>query len=114
MDKKELATWIKNLISEDKLYRFYKSKLWKQKKEKVLSDFHNECMWCRDKGKIVRAEEVHHVQYVRTHPELALDEYYMYKGQWYRNLIPLCHDCHDKVHERMKYKKHVQFNEERW
>lgn len=114
MDKKELRQWIEKLIEENKLYKFYKSKPWIEKKEKVLKEFHNECMWCKEKGKISKAEEVHHVQYVKKHPELALDEFYTYQGKQYRNLIPLCHDCHDKAHERMGYKKKKQFNEERW
>lgn len=114
MEQDKLKQWIETLIEEDKLYQFYKSKLWKEKKKKVLAEFHNECAWCREKGKITRAEEVHHVQFVRKHPELALNEFYEYHGQQYRNLVPLCHDCHDKAHGRMKYKKTEQFNEERW
>ena len=54
------------------------------------------------------------IQYVKTHPELALCEFYEYRGKQYRNLIPLCHDCHDRAHERMKYRKVKQVNEERW
>ena len=50
----------------------------------------------------------------KKYPELALCEYYDYRGQRYRNLVPLCHDCHDRAHERMKYKKKKQVNEERW
>ena len=113
-----MAEWtkekIRQLIAEDKLYRFYKSREWKELKEKVLKEFHNECLWCREKGTISKAEEVHHIQYVKTHPELALCEYYDYRGQRYRNLVSLCHDCHDRAHERMKYKKKKQVNEERW
>lgn len=114
MNKKELRQWIEKLIEENKLYKFYKSRLWIEKKEKVLKEFHNECMWCKERGKISKAEEVHHMQYVKKYPELALEEFYTYQGKLYRNLIPLCHDCHDRAHERMKYKKREQFNEERW
>ena len=88
---------IKKLIEENKLYRFYKSKEWIALKNNVLDKFHHECQWCKEKGKVSRAETVHHVQYVKTHPEL-----------------PLCHDCHDRAHERMKYRKVKQVNEERW
>ena len=116
--QKNMAEWtkekIKQLIAEDKLYRFYKSREWKELKEKVLKEVHNECLWCREKGLISKAEEVHHIQYVKKYPELALCEYYDYRGQRYRNLVPLCHDCHDRAHERMKYKKKKQVNEERW
>lgn len=105
---------IEKLIEENKLYRFYKSKEWVILKNKVLDEFHHECQWCKEKGKVSRAETVHHVQYVKTHPELALCEFYEYRGKQYRNLIPLCHDCHDRAHERMKYRKVEQVNEERW
>ncbi len=114
MNRKELKSWIEELIKENKLYKFYKSKLWLNKKETILRKFHRECLWCKKKGKISKAEEVHHVQFVKKHPELALDEFYTYKGQQYKNLVPLCHDCHDKAHERMKYRKREQFNDERW
>ncbi len=113
-----MAEWneqrIKELIKENKLYKFYKSKEWRALKEKVLKEFHKECLWCKEKGKISKAEEVHHVQYVKKHPALVLSEYYTYQGKRYRNLIPLCHDCHDRAHERMKYKEKKQVNEERW
>lgn len=106
---------IQRLIEEGKLYRFYKSKEWMKLREKILKENHNECAWCKEKGKISKAEQVHHVQYVKKHPELALSEYYTYKGKRYRNLIPLCHDCHDKAHGRMRHKpKAKQINEERW
>lgn len=105
---------IKKLIEENKLYRFYKSKEWIALKNNVLDKFHHECQWCKEKGKVSRAETVHHVQYVKMHPELALCEFYEHGGKQYRNLIPLCHDCHDRAHERMKYRKVKQVNEERW
>ena len=109
------AEKIKKLMEEGKLYRFYKSKEWKELRDKILKENHYECQWCRKQGKIRRAETVHHVQYVKTHPDLAMQEYYTYKGCQYQNLIPLCHDCHDKAHDRMQYKKKAeQVNEERW
>lgn len=114
MEGKELEQWITQLIKEDKLYKFYKSKKWKQKKEKILREFHNECAWCRKKGKISEAETVHHIQFVKKYPSLALSEFYTYQGEQHRNLVPLCHDCHDMAHGRMKYQKREQFNEERW
>lgn len=106
---------IKKLIEENKLYRFYKSKEWMQMRDKILKENHYECAWCKEQGRIRRAETVHHVQFVKTHPELALEEYYTHKGIQYKNLIPLCHDCHDRAHDRMRYKKRTgQVNEERW
>lgn len=114
MDKKTLVEWIKELIKENKLWKFYKSKEWINLKEDILEESHHECEWCKEKGRISRAEEVHHIQFVRKHPELALSRYYTFRGQQYKNLVALCHDCHDRAHERMKYKKQKQFNEERW
>lgn len=111
----QLEDWIKRLIEEDKLYRFYKDKKWKTLKEKILKENHYECAWCKDKGIISKAVEVHHIQFVKKHPALALSEYYTYKGKQYKNLVPLCHDCHDKAHNRMRYKaKPKPITEERW
>lgn len=115
LKKEELSQWIKQLIQEDRLYNFYKSKEWKQVKEEVMKEHHRECVMCREQGKVIRAETVHHVQYVKKHPELALSKTYTYKGTEYTNLIPLCHDCHDKVHGRMRYKpKKKPLTKERW
>lgn len=111
----ELVQWINTLIDSDKLYRFYKSKEWRALKEEVMRECHNECLYCKRDGIISQAETVHHVQYVKKHPEFALSKYYTYKGKQYSNLIPLCHDCHDKAHDRMKYKpKPKPLTEERW
>ena len=114
MTGKELKIWIKELIRQGRLYKFYKSTEWLKLKAAVLSDAHNECVKCRAKGKISKAVEVHHVQWVKKHPELALSRTYTYKGQTYQNLLPLCHDCHDEEHERFGHEKKKQFNEERW
>ena len=114
MTQKELKQWITELIREGKLYRFYKCKEWQQLKEEVLTAAHNECVKCKAKGKISKAVEVHHVQWIRRYPELALSRTYVYKGKTYQNLLPLCHDCHDEEHERFGHKKQNHFNEERW
>ncbi len=114
MTGKELRKWIQELDEKGKLYKFYKCKEWLELKQAVLSESHYECIKCREKGKISRAEEVHHVQWVKRHPELALSRTYQYKGKEYKNLLPLCHSCHDKEHERFGNEKRKQFNEERW
>lgn len=79
-----------------------------------MKEHHHECKWCKDKGTISEAVTVHHVQYVKKHPELALSKFYTYKGKAYSNLIPLCHDCHDRVHKRMKYKEKKIICDEKW
>lgn len=108
-------TEIKKLIDEGKLYKFYKSKEWKELRKRIIKENNNECQWCKEKGKVATAVTVHHVQFVKKHPGLAMSEYYTYKGKQYRNLIPLCHDCHDRAHERIAYKKKKRtLTEERW
>lgn len=110
----ELVAWIKSLIEEGKLWKFYKWKEWLKLKNQILEEAHYECEWCKKRGKISKAEEVHHIQFVKKYPHLAMSRYYTHKGKQHKNLVALCHDCHDKAHERMKYKKQKQFNEERW
>ena len=115
MRKQELKEWILSLMEDDKLYRFYKSREWISLKEQILKESHYECARCKAKGRISPATVVHHEQWVKKHPELALSRFYTYKGKQYRNLIPLCHTCHDEVHERLFGKtKTKTFNEERW
>lgn len=114
MRQNETAEWIRELIRENKLYQFYKSKEWLSLREQVICEVHNECVMCRQKGIIRPVDEVHHVQYVRSHPELALSRTYHYHGMEFPNLLPLCHRCHDEIHERFGNRKKKQVNEERW
>lgn len=120
----ELERWIKKLIEENKLYKFYKSKYWKGDKDtkglknEVLEEQRNECQICLCKSPkvVTKANTVHHVQFVRKHPSLALSRYYTYNGKQYRNLIAVCKECHNKLHpEKNKSNVVAKFvNEERW
>lgn len=126
-----LKEYIENLIANDELWRFYKTKEWIQLRDSILEKYNNECQICRANGVIKRYDvesdgtkrlikTVHHVQFVRKHPELALSEFYYYQGEKKRNLIPVCKSCHNKLHpEKQKRKsqngKEEKFvNEERW
>ena len=124
---KNLKQYIENLIHENELWRFYKTKEWIVLKNHVLEEFNHECYICKKNGIITRYDEdengnrklistVHHNQFVRKHPELALSEFYLYNGKQYRNLIPVCKACHNKLHpEKRKNKSSEHFtNEERW
>lgn len=71
------AETIQDLTKQGKLYRFYKSPDWIQLRAAVMAEAHGECLWCRQEGRMQRAETVHHVMHVRTHPELALSRTYM-------------------------------------
>lgn len=130
MKQDELKKWIEELIQQGKLWKFYKSKDWIKVKEEVLKENHYECAECKKQGKITRYDvdadgnkklisTVHHVQFVRKHPALALSKTYTYNGKTYENLIPVCKACHNKLHpekrKRKKCKDESKYvNEERW
>ena len=115
MNTNELVKWISELIEANELWKFYKGIAFRHLKEEVLQEQHYECQECKKQGKITKADTVHHVQFVRKHPSLALSKYYTYKGKQYRNLIAVCKACHNKLHpEKRKFKAKEQLNEERW
>lgn len=122
MDKKELVRWIEYLISINRLDKFYHSKYFKKVKKEVLNEQHYECQRCKEKGKLTivkptlkRSGVVHHEQYVRSHPELALSKHYYDRfGNKKRNLIVLCNECHEIVHDRYAKTDKEPLNIERW
>lgn len=118
MTPDELERWIKALIAENKLYKFYKCREWRQLSDAVMKENNYECQHCKARGLHTAARSVHHVQWVRRHPRLALSRTYTYKGVTYNNLIPLCEDCHNKEHDKgrgLEQKNKNSFmNEERW
>ena len=112
-----LAVYIKRLIAEDRIEAFYQSEDWKELREVVLGFFYNECQECLKIGRYTRADCVHHVNEVRKRPDLALSRYYMdAKGERKENLVPLCNQCHNIVHDKLgEYQRKDKFtNEERW
>lgn len=112
----QLEAWIKQLIKENKLYKFYKWHEWRELSAQVMKENNYECQLCKKKGIHTRARSVHHVQWVRKHPRLAMSRTYTYNGVVYQNLIPLCEACHNEQHQDKRItseKKHFT-NEERW
>ncbi|WP_407938551.1 HNH endonuclease [Niallia nealsonii] len=95
------------LIREDKLIKFYKSRAWKDLREVALRRDNYECQNCKGRGRYHRAQCVHHIKEVKPHPELALT---------LDNLMSLCNACHNQVHDRVAAKRgQPKFvNEERW
>lgn len=102
---------------------FYNSSAWKHKRMQILDRDHYECQDCRKRikdtavsgtqligrdRKIWRAEEVHHIQGLKEHPELGLDD---------DNLVSLCTQCHNLRHgrapKRFARRKKLA-SEERW
>lgn len=120
MDKKALKQWIEYLMRIDRIDKFYRGKHFMRIKNEVLKEQHYECQRCKEHGRltIVKADGsksgvVHHVKEVKKHPELALSKYYVDdKGIKQRQLIVLCNECHEVVHERCVKKEPLTI--ERW
>lgn len=120
MNTKELVTWINELIIEDKIYKFYKSKYFRRLRKEVLREQHFECQRCKEKGKLTIVKDskkksgvVHHNKEVREHPELALSKHYIdEQGNKQKQLIVLCNECHEIVHNRFAISEPL--NIERW
>lgn len=125
----DVEKYVKNLIEHDELWKFYKSTEWIMLKKQVLAEAHYECAECKRHGIVTRYDideegtkrllsTVHHVQFVRKHPALALSKTYEYKGKTYTNLIPVCKACHNRLHPEKHNSKHQNddkyCNEERW
>lgn len=126
----DTCEWVRGLIKKDELWKFYKGKAWLKLKAEVLEDNHYECRICKEKGRITRYETgkdgerrllstVHHVNEVRSNPELALSRYYLDRwGLQRENLIPICKACHNAVHNRTftgkERKGEVFTTPERW
>ncbi|UOE96065.1 HNH endonuclease signature motif containing protein [Alkalihalobacillus sp. LMS39] len=88
------------------LMKFYKSKEWLSLRKKALKRDNYECQMCKSKGSYHKAENVHHIKEVKTHPELALS---------LNNLQCLCISCHNEIHDRLEETRKPKFmNEERW
>ena len=123
--------WIKELIKNNELWKFYKTKEWIRLKKSILREHHYECAECRKNGIITRYDinkdgerklisTVHHVCHVRQRPDLALSRTYKdyVTGEELPNLIPVCKACHNKLHpeKRRQRQRHTDSftNVERW
>lgn len=110
----DVERWVQSLIDANNLHAFYTSSEWIRLRDEVLVKYKHECLHCKERGYYKKANTVHHVQYVRKHPELALSKTYIYNGNEYRQLIPLCHDCHERAHDHRQKEKQKPLTEERW
>lgn len=112
------AQQIKRLISDNRLDRFYNDYYWRRLAHTVLTEQHNECQQCKARGKYTRATIVHHANYLRKRPDLAYSRTYIdSNGREQKQLIALCHDCHEQIHQRGAYKAQSAkkfTNEEKW
>lgn len=100
--ERELIAFILN----NELMKFYKSREWMQLRLKALKRDNYECQLCKENGRYHKAENVHHMKEVKTHPHLSLT---------LSNLQCLCIKCHNEVHDRLESTRAPKFmNEERW
>ena len=111
-----LREWIIQLIREGKLYRFYKTEEWLSLRADVMEDHHNECSRCAERGRLNRADTVHHEFEVKKFPHMALTRWVDEPEGRREVLHPLCNDCHNEVHGRrfVGRSPKPQLNEERW
>lgn len=106
---------VQTLVSANQLHKFYTCAEWLSLRAEVLADDHFECQDCKAHGRYTRADTVHHDRFVRKHPELALSRYYTDgSGVKRRNLVSLCHDCHERRHGYRQKKRAKPLTEERW
>jgi 5-methylcytosine-specific restriction endonuclease McrA len=117
MTQKE-KDWVVQCIRTD-VSQFYESRRWKKLRGQILKQDHFECQVCKQKyHRYRRANTVHHVNLLKVRPDLALEAMYRDPATHTdkRNLISLCHDCHEEVHGyRMPKEKTTEaLTEERW
>lgn len=114
INKDEVEAWVSKLIADDRLEEFYNSRWWRRTRKEVLIEYKYECQDCKAEGYYTKADTVHHEQYVRRHPRLALSKTYMFQDKEYKNLIPLCHNHHELRHGYRQNKNAEPLTEERW
>lgn len=68
---------------------FYRSKVWRKKREYILRRDKYLCQECKKYGKNTDAKIVHHIIEMEDAPELKLKN---------NNLVSVCAACHNKQH----------------
>jgi 5-methylcytosine-specific restriction protein A len=101
--------------TQDFATKMYESKEWRRLRKEVLKADRYECQVCKGKGYYTKATVVHHINYLKVHPELALETHYKDDDRVVkRNLISLCHLCHEHIHEWLVKEKEEPLTIERW
>ena len=95
--------------------RFYRNKLWRRLRLEVLKDDKWECQHCKAKGKYTKGNTVHHINYLLLHPELGLEKYYKDDdGVVKRQLVSICKNCHEEIHQWVRKELPIPLTQERW
>ncbi|ABO51119.1 phage related protein [Desulforamulus reducens MI-1] len=106
---------MQDFIDNNNPHGFYTSSPWLNVRFEVLQEFKFECQHCKARGFYKKADTVHHVQYVKKYPRLALSKTYIdNEGNVKLNLVPLCHGCHEHVHDYRRRVKKKPLTPERW
>lgn len=110
--------FIRECVETGNVLRFYNWRKWRKTAKAVKEKYHNECVHCKERGILTRAEMVHHSFELKQYPQYALKETVVINGEKHINLIPLCNACHEKAHNRFVFdaNKHKErfTNIERW
>ncbi len=110
------ADQIRQLIAAGMVEEFYNDKFWRRLSKEIIDEHHGECLMCKAECKLTPATLVHHVQHLKAAPELAYSRTYTdSNGEEQMQLMPLCHDCHERIHKRGIYAPPRGYtNEEKW
>ena len=115
MTKSDTA-FVERCLATD-AHQFYAWPKWEHKRLEVLKLDKFECQMCKTKyHRYRKANTVHHVNHLKARPDLALETWYRDPAthEDKRNLISLCHDCHEEVHGFRRKDGGVPLTEERW
>lgn len=101
----EQIDYVKKCIRED-IHRFYVWGPWKKVRREVLQMDHGECQRCKAKKIYTKATTVHHVNYVKEHPDMALEIWYEWhgvrKGTWSVCATTAMRQCMDTGNQRRR------------
>ena len=100
MDIKILA-WLNQCLTQGDEKRFYLSPMWRRKRKEVLAMDKHECQLHKQRGQYRKATMVHHVNQLKHRPDLGLS---VWDGKE-RNLLSLCNDCHEEIHNHRQETK---------
>lgn len=73
---------------------FLKGKRWLKKRDMILRRDSYTCQLCKRYGRMRGAHVVHHIFPWEFYPELVYENW---------NLISLCEDCHNRMHDRVSH-----------
>lgn len=105
---------IKQLINSGEIWKFYNDWYWRKLSAQIMKEQNYECQHCKARGKYTRAKLVHHVRHLKDCPELAYARW-QDEGRTKRQLVALCHNCHEAEHpDRFGKRAEHYSHEERW